>query len=281
MAKRKQPFKRVKAEQASGRVARSSGQTLTTHAVGALPILNHILERMRLEEFLEGYLPREDGRTKLRTSRVLMLMVRNMLVARDPIYGVGEWAAGYAPDLLGISAAELDYLNDDRGGRSLDKLAEIDISSLVLAVASHVVKRFAVELSQMHNDSTTVSFFGAYDQQGQETPDPDPPGLAITWGHNKDHRPDLKQLLYILTVSRDGATPIPFSAASGNVGRYHPPRYLGAVVSSCWPSRFPLRGGLQVGHQREYEPPASKRGPLHYRVAPDKERGQDVPRAAC
>ena len=30
---------------------------------------------------------------------------------------------------------------------------------------------------------------------------------AITWGHNKDHRPDLKQLLYILTVSDDGGVP--------------------------------------------------------------------------
>jgi hypothetical protein len=31
---------------------------------------------------------------------------------------------------------------------------------------------------------------------------------AITWGHNKDHRPDLKQLLFTLTVSSDGAVPV-------------------------------------------------------------------------
>jgi len=41
--------------------------------------------------------------------------------------------------------------------------------------------------------------------------------VSITWGHSKDHRPDLKQLLYILTVSRDGAIPIHYRAASGNV----------------------------------------------------------------
>jgi transposase len=40
---------------------------------------------------------------------------------------------------------------------------------------------------------------------------------AITWGHSKDHRPDLKQLLYILTVSDDGGVPVYFQAASGNV----------------------------------------------------------------
>lgn len=217
MAKRRQRPTRVKADQLSGRVARSSGQTLTTHIVGALPILHQIFRRMRLREFLEAYLPREDGRTKLLSSRALMVLVNNILVARNPIYGVGEWAADYAPDLLGLAPAELDYLNDDRVGRALEKLYRADRSSLALAVAAHVVKQFRVELDQLHNDSTTISFYGAYDRQGQESPDPDRPILVITWGHNKDHRPDLKQLLYILTVARDGATPLYFTAASGNV----------------------------------------------------------------
>jgi len=40
--------------------------------------------------------------------------------------------------------------------------------------------------------------------------------LKKDWGHNKDHRPDLKQLLYILTVTDDGGVPVYFTAASGN-----------------------------------------------------------------
>ena len=110
------------------------------------------LQRMRLREFLEAYLPREDGRTKLLSSRALMVLVNNILVARNPIYGVGEWAADYAPDLLGLAPAELDYLNDDRVGRALEKLYRADRSSLALAVAADVVKQFRVELDQLHND---------------------------------------------------------------------------------------------------------------------------------
>ena len=49
------------------------------------------------------------------------------------------------------------------------------------------------------------------EKRGQQT------RMAITWGYNKDHRPDLKQLLYILTVARDGAVPLYFQVASGNV----------------------------------------------------------------
>jgi len=240
MMKGKRRSKRLKADRASGRAAHSGQTRLTTHSVGALPILNRVLEQMKLKEFLQGYLPHEDGRTKLRSYRALMVLIRNTLTARAPIYGVGEWACGYAPDLLGLAPADMELLNDDRVGRALDKLYQADHSSLALSVAAHVVKHFHVKLDQLHNDSTTISFFGAYDQQGIETPDPDRSDpVSITWGHSKDHRPDLKQLLYILTVAQDGAVPIHYRAASGNVtdDRTHrdtwdAPRYVGTALPS-------------------------------------------------
>ena len=34
--------------------------------------------------------------------------------------------------------------------------------------------------------------------------------------HSKDHRPDLKQLVWILTVTADGAVPIAYRAVDGN-----------------------------------------------------------------
>lgn len=34
--------------------------------------------------------------------------------------------------------------------------------------------------------------------------------------HGKDFRPDLKQLLFILTISADGAVPIAYRVADGN-----------------------------------------------------------------
>ncbi|MPZ63201.1 MAG: IS1634 family transposase [Propionibacteriales bacterium] len=39
---------------------------------------------------------------------------------------------------------------------------------------------------------------------------------AVTFGHSKDHRPDLKQLVWILIVSADGAVPIAYRLADGN-----------------------------------------------------------------
>jgi transposase len=214
MAKR-QPRSDRTASASQGSIARSAQGTLRSHTVGALPIVNQVLKRMRLEELLEAYLPAEDGRTRPSTATTLLVLVRNLLLSREPLYGVGEWAARHAPDLLGLAEAELPRLNDDRMGRALDRLFLADVSSLALAVATQVVREFQVSLDELHNDSTTISFVGAYTQAdgrrflGRPT-------LAITWGHNKDHRPDLKQLLFILTVTEDGGVPIHFRAADGN-----------------------------------------------------------------
>jgi transposase len=195
--------------------ARSAQGTLRSTTVGALPILNGVLKRMRLEENLHAYLPDEDGRTRPSTPKALMVLVRNLLLSREPLYGIGEWAARHAPHLLGISAQEVQRLNDDRMGRALDRLFLADVPSLALALATQVVREFDVSLDELHNDSTTITFAGAYTQAdgkrflGQPT-------LNITWGHNKDHRPDLKQLLFLLTVTEDGGVPLHFRAADGN-----------------------------------------------------------------
>jgi transposase len=198
-------------------VAHGGGQVLQSSTVGALPILNHFLRRMRLEEFLRKALPEEDGRMKLSAAKGLLVLLRNLLIPREPIYGVGEWAARHVPEELGLTAAEVRLLNDDRVGRALDRLFAADVPSLVLAVAAHAVKEFGVSLDELHNDSTTVTFCGAYSAAAEERRFLGRPTLAITFGHNKDHRPDLKQLLFILTVTADGGVPLQFRAASGNV----------------------------------------------------------------
>jgi len=198
-------------------VSRAGGFVLRSATVGALPVVNKLLRRTRLEEFIRDALPQEDGRTKLSSTKALLVLLRNLLLSREPIYGLGEWAARYAPDLLGLTEREVGLLNDDRVGRALDKLFAADVSSLVLSVATNAVKEFGLRLDELHNDSTTVSFFGAYLDSALERRVLGRPTLAITFGHSKDHRPDLKQLLFILTVTADGGVPLHFRAASGNV----------------------------------------------------------------
>jgi transposase len=199
-----------------GDTARAAGQTLTSSRIAALPILERVLRRLRLEEILRESLPREDQRSRIPTTTGLLILVKNLLLSREPLYGVGEWAARHVPELLALTPAQLPALNDDRVGRCLDRLFDADVPTLTLAVATHAVREFAVALDELHNDSTTITFHGDYEGAAQEQTLRGQLRLAVTWGHNKDHRPDLKQLLYILTVTRDGAVPVQFRVQSGN-----------------------------------------------------------------
>lgn len=199
-----------------GETAHAAGQTLTSRRVAALPILDHFLRRLRLRDFLHAHLPREDRRCRVATTTGLLVLVRNLLISREPLYGVGEWAARHVPEHLGLASEQLPALNDDRVGRCLDRLFDADIPSLTLAVVTHAVHEFGVALDELHNDSTTITFHGDYEDADRERTLRGRLRLAVTWGHNKDHRPDLKQLLYILTVTRDGAVPVQFRVESGN-----------------------------------------------------------------
>jgi transposase len=201
----------------TGDIARAAGRTLRSYQLGLLPILNRLLTRLRLERFLRDYLPPEDRRSRLAPAQALMVLLKNLLLAREPLYGVAAWAARHDPEALGLTPQQIATLNDDRLARALDQLFRGDCSSLALTVATHAVKEFQVELDELHNDSTTVTFSGAYADAAQESRRRGQTRLAITWGHNKDHRPDLKQLLFILTVSKDGGIPVYFQAKSGNV----------------------------------------------------------------
>jgi transposase len=199
-----------------GHHAHAHGHDLHSYRVGLLPILNRFLQRLRLEESFHAYLPPQDRRCRIDPAKGLLVLLKNLLMSREPLYGVGEWAARHDPDVIGLSETQIASLNDDRVGRCLDRLFQNDCGSLALTVATHAISEFAVGLDQLHNDSTTITFHGDYSDATHEEKRQQQTRLAITWGHNKDHRPDLKQLLFILTVSNDGGVPVYFQSRSGN-----------------------------------------------------------------
>jgi len=158
MAKRKKRSPPRTGGRDVGMVARLGGQTLRSSTLGALPLLDHFLERMKLEEILQAHLPRDDPRSKLPVAQGLLALVKNLLVSREPIYGLGEWAARYDPKPLGLSPQQVLALNDDRAGRCLSIFFGSGRAAIVVDVVRHVVGAFALGLEELHNDSTTVSF---------------------------------------------------------------------------------------------------------------------------
>lgn len=203
---------------------------LASRTLGGLPVVNHLLDRLGLPALLADALPNDDARLRLEPAVAIRLVITNLVLGRQPLYGLGEWAAAFDPVLLGLRAEDLGVLNDDRVGRALEALFDADRASLLTTVMLRAISEFSIDTHQLHNDSTSISVHGAYadavgtERGGKPTP-------VITWGHSKDHRPDLKQLVWILTVSADGAVPIAYRLADGNTNDVptHVPTWDGLV----------------------------------------------------
>jgi len=182
--------------------------------LGSLPIIQPFLERLRVRAFLDELLGTPDSRLKLPPVDSAMLLVRNFTLSRHPLYGVPEWTRQFGPEGLELEANQVRLINDDRLGRTLDKLFVADRRTMLTRLVIHMVEEFGIDLKRLHNDSTSVTFSGEY---REKVPRQDGRcRLRIVHGHNKDHRPDLKQLVWSLTITDDGAVPVHYNVYDGN-----------------------------------------------------------------
>jgi transposase len=188
---------------------------LRSERLGPLPLINHFIERIGLEQLLDRHVPTRDRRCAVTHAKALGVLLRSLIVEREPLYRQQETAVGFAPALFGLGSGQMGQLGDDRIGRALDRLFDADRAALLTEVVLAVGHKFNLRFAELHNDSTTVSFCGQYrtatghPMRGRRAP-------AITYGHNKDHRPDLKQLLFILTTEADSGVPVQFRCMDGN-----------------------------------------------------------------
>ena len=185
-----------------------------TQLLGAMPIVNHFIARLKLDGALDTAVPHDDARVLLAPSSVLGVIVRHLVVEHRPLYEIAEWAANYAPELLGLNESAVVALNDDRVGRTLTRLFDANRASLLTTVVLSMVRTFDIDCSQLHNDSTSItvtgSHYGGARKRGEK------PVAEVTFGHSKDHRPDLRQLVWLLSISADGAVPLSYRVESGN-----------------------------------------------------------------
>ena len=181
--------------------------------VGGLPLIDSILNRLDFDNLLTKEL---NSGGRLCASKALGVLIRNIaLNDHQPIYTHLEWARKVEPSLIGLKQEQIELLNDDRVGRALDLLFDADRPALTTELILRTLRVFKVDVDQLHNDSTTLTLTGEYkDADGKNKRGK--PTIHVTYGHNKDHRPDLKQLLFVLTVSADGAIPIHYRAMDGN-----------------------------------------------------------------
>jgi transposase len=173
--------------------------------LGAIPIIDEYIEKLGISDIFARQV-RIDPRDNVPVWKTLGIALRNVILERYPLYKMGEWAQSRGL----INHGDANIFNDDRIGRSLDRLYRSDRNAICSEVVLNAIKQYGIETKRIHNDSTSVTVHGQYKNY-------DDCGAAMPkYGHNKDHRPDLKQLVFSLSVTSDFAVPINFKVFDGN-----------------------------------------------------------------
>ncbi len=189
-----------------------------------LGIVAGIIDSIGLVEIINNSLG-EDVAEKISSGHVVKAMILNGLgFVSAPLYMFSKFFETRACEHLIGKGVKPEYLNDDKLGRTMDKLFNQGLSSIFLAISLNAVKIFDVSLLSEHLDSSSFHLHGEYNsnQSDLDVNKPEivdisePEEIKITYGYSRDHRPDLKQFIIDLICSGDGDIPIFFKYASGN-----------------------------------------------------------------
>ncbi|MET8178637.1 IS1634 family transposase [Streptomyces sp. NPDC005336] len=175
--------------------------------LGALPASAEFLRRLDVAGIIDELCPVRDV-AHLTHGQVIEVLVANRLSSPTSMVRVEDWARKWAVEEVFGAAPEL--LNDDRLVRALDAIAPY-LQEITGSVGAQAIADFGVDVTQIHWDMTSMSLFGAYEDQEEGFP-------QARYGHPKDRRVDLKQIQAGLAVSRDGGIPVFHRVYDGGAG---------------------------------------------------------------
>jgi transposase len=164
------------------------------------------MDALDLSGLFDKYVP--NNGMELAPAQVLCMMVMNIMVSAKPLYRMEDWLHDHLDGITEIRCEASKY-NDDRPGRNLDQLFDADRASFQAELSANAIRVHQLQTQGIHNDSTSVTLIGAYDQE-------DPGAVKILHGYNQDHRPDCKQIVFGLNITGDGHVPPSYRLYDGN-----------------------------------------------------------------
>lgn len=152
-----------------------------TKMLGKIPVLYRFCERMHLPQIIDEIVPEKPwADNSITIGQLITVLVINRLTEPIPFYKVIEWIekTGFS-ELLHVSA---EYFTDDRLARALDYMF-IYWEKIMNKVVMFCIEAFSIDPSLIHYDITSLYFEGRYEDSD-----------FITYGYNRDQKPDKKQV---------------------------------------------------------------------------------------
>jgi hypothetical protein len=162
-----------------------------SRALGGAWALDGLWHRLEIGETLTGLL--RGRRLDPAAERALFAMVANRALAPASKLSCAGWVSEH------VAIPGLAALSDDACYRAMDWLLEVE-GELAEQVYWATASLLNLEVDLLFFDTTSTYF----ETEAADEPSEDASKGFRTYGHSKDHRPDLPQVVLGLAVTRDG-----------------------------------------------------------------------------
>ena len=178
--------------------------------VAHLPLVLGVLRKLEVAQLIDTLIPPNPAHV-LSSGRGVEALVLAILDGHHALYKVGRRLdeRGMLPLLQ--PGLERPSVHDTRLGQILEALFAANLNRVFGAIALTALKTYAIGTPWIHQDTTTIALYGAYDREPDDTTAPRP-----SYGHSKDCRGEIKQVLLSLGGSGDGGLPRRMGLHDGN-----------------------------------------------------------------
>jgi transposase len=181
-----------------------------------LPLLMDVLRRIKLLDVIDATV-RDDPRSKVSTSDCVAVMLSAIYIGAHDLYGVRERLERYdMQTIMRDPGFSIHDFPEERLAKAMDDLWETGPEKLMFAIAAQVIAAFKLDTRYFRFDTTSLTCFGAYENEDDLLSGDGELPPWITYGHSKDHRGDLKQILYGMMLTGDGGIPVFGEVIDGN-----------------------------------------------------------------
>jgi len=188
-----------------------AGDELQTEVMDHHGIVAAVCEDLGIANKINQRMGRQDPRRIVTTGTAAVALILNGLgFTNRRLYLTPQFFASKPVQrLLGVQVSA-KHLDDHALGKALDEIASYGSSRLFGEIAFEIALENHLVGGLSHLDSTSLSVEGQYDVEDAAE------AVELSYGHSKDQRPDLKQVIMNLVVNGPASIPLWMEPHDGN-----------------------------------------------------------------